>query len=769
MGSLNAPSHYSVRVMNPSAKPRPSSGVLPSATITLSVFAVAGVLHLFPLAAPVIAQDGYGQITYTAGDAERVVVSSKRLTGDQLERILRVERRDDEDPANRSSYYTLLDGSGVADEVTLEQTYLAFAKLLVGDTGPAEELVGGSTGSEEAAFRGFFDSNAFTLSASISDDGIGIGAGWNDAEPMVNGIAYAGFTGCSGEPAECNASFGYADNDEGFGLKAINGVFRPQGNATAAEVSDNLFLTLDFSTNPGPAGKRAAASDPFCSATIFSGDLRKPDNSPTAYVLSDSLDTIIACGDISDPYFITAQLTGAGNQTVRGMWATDGKLFAAAQSTQPNFVSYDPENSGVPIFINNASASILAYDAQTLEYLFARRLTGPADQFIVNTSTDPYGNTAVLSTYDDSGNTKSRVALYNSLGDTLQVFDNFGNGVQAQSIDMIGSIAHIGGVVHDGGSLNTINPWSETPPNGLPSLFHASLPFAYEVHQAFAPLAADAISYQGGGTNISQSLAAGDAGAAVSFAVAIPAIFVGQTGFYPDATEAGFYAHVGSFTAAFPLPEGNPGTVAARFVNATGSSDPVVVEIHNNSDSATESIANETGVQILLDGYTGYAPVFFISGAGSSERVAYRLASPIGSSTLDFTVVLTPASGKSAATPGVLVYDTIGRHLAVDVVTAIDPGESQRRMAILSIFPNPIRSTATIAYTGDGADAADIRIFDVTGRVVRRLEITAATPGPQSAVWDGRNDAGQVVGSGVYFVRIQTGESVDSRAVVVRR
>jgi len=44
-----------------------------------------------------------------------------------------------------------------------------------------------------------------------------------------------------------------------------------------------------------------------------------------------------------------------------------------------------------------------------------------------------------------------------------------------------------------------------------------------------------------------------------------------------------------------------------------------------------------------------------------------------------------------------------------------------------------------------------IRIYDVSGRLVRTLVDQRVEPGRHEAVWNGRNDRGEPVGSGVYF------------------
>jgi hypothetical protein len=73
--------------------------------------------------------------------------------------------------------------------------------------------------------------------------------------------------------------------------------------------------------------------------------------------------------------------------------------------------------------------------------------------------------------------------------------------------------------------------------------------------------------------------------------------------------------------------------------------------------------------------------------------------------------------------------------------------------------PNPFRNATSISYAVEGTDAQaiDISVYDISGRVVRRLESGILNPGQYETVWDGRNDDGATVARGMYFVRVISG------------
>ncbi len=69
--------------------------------------------------------------------------------------------------------------------------------------------------------------------------------------------------------------------------------------------------------------------------------------------------------------------------------------------------------------------------------------------------------------------------------------------------------------------------------------------------------------------------------------------------------------------------------------------------------------------------------------------------------------------------------------------------------------PNPFTAQTSIAYTvPSSGGAVEMTIYDVNGREVRTLVNETMNPGDRLAYWDGLDNAGERVGSGVYFARL---------------
>lgn len=74
-------------------------------------------------------------------------------------------------------------------------------------------------------------------------------------------------------------------------------------------------------------------------------------------------------------------------------------------------------------------------------------------------------------------------------------------------------------------------------------------------------------------------------------------------------------------------------------------------------------------------------------------------------------------------------------------------------------FPNPFCQETTISFQIPVPQPVTVGVYDVGGRLVKKLTEAAYPPGIHAVTWDGTNDAGASVGSGVYLFTIQTGQS----------
>jgi len=76
------------------------------------------------------------------------------------------------------------------------------------------------------------------------------------------------------------------------------------------------------------------------------------------------------------------------------------------------------------------------------------------------------------------------------------------------------------------------------------------------------------------------------------------------------------------------------------------------------------------------------------------------------------------------------------------------------RLVLHQNAPNPFNPSTTIRFEMPEAGPARLVVFDVRGRALRTLVDRSLEAGTQSATWDGRDDAGHRLGSGIYFYRL---------------
>jgi hypothetical protein len=125
-----------------------------------------------------------------------------------------------------------------------------------------------------------------------------------------------------------------------------------------------------------------------------------------------------------------------------------------------------------------------------------------------------------------------------------------------------------------------------------------------------------------------------------------------------------------------------------------------------------------------------------------------------------------------------------GRVRLADVVTYRDPRRTRlgfRRAAVavgrrtgpaalrLSATPNPCNPRTMVRFTVPHAGRATVTVHDLRGRRVARLAAGWLEAGPHATTWNGRDDAGRALGSGVYVVRFRAAGAVATQRLTLVR
>ena len=82
-------------------------------------------------------------------------------------------------------------------------------------------------------------------------------------------------------------------------------------------------------------------------------------------------------------------------------------------------------------------------------------------------------------------------------------------------------------------------------------------------------------------------------------------------------------------------------------------------------------------------------------------------------------------------------------------------------------FPNPFNPTTTIRFTLPAQSTVRLTIYNASGQRVRGLVTGDRDAGLNTAVWDGKNDQGDAVATGVYLYKLNVGTTVLTRKMVL--
>ena len=119
------------------------------------------------------------------------------------------------------------------------------------------------------------------------------------------------------------------------------------------------------------------------------------------------------------------------------------------------------------------------------------------------------------------------------------------------------------------------------------------------------------------------------------------------------------------------------------------------------------------------------------------------------------------ALGGTAAAPGAPAAPSISPVVSVE-------------NTLLANYPNPFNPETWIPYQLSESADVSVSIYAVDGRLVRRLDLGHQVEGvyrgrSRAAYWDGRNEFGERVASGLYFYTLTAGDFTATRKMLIRK
>lgn len=104
-----------------------------------------------------------------------------------------------------------------------------------------------------------------------------------------------------------------------------------------------------------------------------------------------------------------------------------------------------------------------------------------------------------------------------------------------------------------------------------------------------------------------------------------------------------------------------------------------------------------------------------------------------------------------------------------DIEGNITHDETPAAYKLAQNFPNPFNPSTTIMFDMRTKGNVSLKIYNVAGQLVRTLVNGVKNAGPHKLTWDGRNNSGVAVASGVYFYKMETKDFSQTKKMIMLR
>jgi flagellar hook assembly protein FlgD len=102
-----------------------------------------------------------------------------------------------------------------------------------------------------------------------------------------------------------------------------------------------------------------------------------------------------------------------------------------------------------------------------------------------------------------------------------------------------------------------------------------------------------------------------------------------------------------------------------------------------------------------------------------------------------------------------------------EMLSTADVSFTPKEYRLYDAFPNPFNPTTTLRYDLPKNSMVTITIYDMLGNRVKTLANGIQEAGNTSIIWNGRDDDGELVSTGVYIYKIQSGIFSQTKKMVL--
>jgi zinc metalloprotease ZmpB len=190
---------------------------------------------------------------------------------------------------------------------------------------------------------------------------------------------------------------------------------------------------------------------------------------------------------------------------------------------------------------------------------------------------------------------------------------------------------------------------------------------------------------------------------------------------------------------------------------------PVTVTVTSTSAIVTD------GVRVRFGTGTAFDQEVILQPTGNPNE--WGGAIPGQGSDLDirYYFVATNAAGWPGTAPRGAEYQHYQFHVNFIDPAAVGDGAAKHELVFRAANPNPFPALTALRFDLPRAENVRMLVHDVSGRTLRTLVDANLPAGNHSTVWDGKDESGHALPSGLYFVRLSTTEKTLTQKVLLAR
>ena len=172
---------------------------------------------------------------------------------------------------------------------------------------------------------------------------------------------------------------------------------------------------------------------------------------------------------------------------------------------------------------------------------------------------------------------------------------------------------------------------------------------------------------------------------------------------------------------------------------------------------------NAQPVNLVLEDTTITTTVTFIATNSITAGSGFTIASS-GDVTFKSGNYITLNPGFTVISGG-LFQAFPGASLGVETETSVIPDG----LIVMQNYPNPFSHTTEIYYGLPNRDYVTIEVYNLSGQKIRTLIAQNQQAGYHTVVWDGRDETGQEVSSGIFSCKVKTGKYIMTRKMILMK